>query len=628
MAQEEKNVEHSLEERRTDEHVKYLKKHICDKDSGKPFVFISYRSDDWYKVLHDIVYRLVKDYGLNVYFDGSFDDHNSLWIKQFTKNMEHTNCKGVLAFFNDNYATSYATLLELMYSQTVSAGEGGRKEEYDEGLPVVPINLGDFTRIESQEDTYLGKKYYKRKDGTLKENINRKSEVKTFNDTFDELVEREILITSKYLYKGKNLSKKICSKMVKELSGYIGVNDNYYITGQSLDAIVNSIKDEEEGIGTNVFSAPYGPDTDGPDTDEPDTDGPDTDEPDTDGPDTDGPDTDGPDTDGPDTDGPDTDETDGPPTPTITLLNFLKKYNISNFKKDTFSKIRLVGKGQYAKYSTDYFDSTYELTWYFIMRILEEKKESYIHFVNEKNAGTKNPPFITAEVHQKRKEEKSSVKYHEVTVEGLKHYSMCRHFGQYDWIKSVLKRRMEELELPLEEFFFEYEVSDGTEGTGNKQLDKKEKKQGNIGKRGDKKPKNKEDDEDVKPIGLGGNKGTTQQTSSKNFAGDKINLSVYGIRYEGKTQTEMQCIIFEEVMKRHTDKIDTLIESIPCIAENQKISKELKNSFRTGEIKEIAGRTIAIGTSLNMQYKKKYIASLMRICEESKDNVVIEDHPY
>ena len=127
--------------RRTeDEHVRYIKEHLCDKKGDKPYVFISYKSDDWEIVLHDVVYRLMKEYGLNVYFDGSFDIHNDLWILQFPENMESHNCKGVLAFVDNKYATSYATLLELMYSQTQVAGK-----------KVVQVNLGELKIFDGAE---------------------------------------------------------------------------------------------------------------------------------------------------------------------------------------------------------------------------------------------------------------------------------------------------------------------------------------------------------------------------------------------------------------------------------------------------------------------------------------------
>ena len=85
------------ERRSLDPHVDYIKELICDRDGNQSYVFISYKSDDWEVVLHEIVYKLVKDYGLNVYFDGSFDSHNALWVNQFPDNMRDYKCKGVPA---------------------------------------------------------------------------------------------------------------------------------------------------------------------------------------------------------------------------------------------------------------------------------------------------------------------------------------------------------------------------------------------------------------------------------------------------------------------------------------------------------------------------------------------------
>lgn len=56
---------------------------------------------------------MVKEHGLNVYFDGDFSGHNPLWTDQFPENMELGNCRGVDAFIDDAYTKSYVTLMEL-----------------------------------------------------------------------------------------------------------------------------------------------------------------------------------------------------------------------------------------------------------------------------------------------------------------------------------------------------------------------------------------------------------------------------------------------------------------------------------------------------------------------------------
>ena len=203
--------------RAEDEHVRYIKEQLCDKDSNKPYVFISYKSDDWEVVLHDIVYRLMKDYGLNVYFDGSFDTHNALWISQFPENMEHYNCMGVLAFVDDKYATSYATLLELMYSQTQQAEK-----------KVVQVNLDRLTTMDGAEgeiNTGLGVKNYE--DGTV--NLNAGTEKSLFDETFEELVDIGVFREARHWYKRERpFTKKRCSNLVKNLLAHIRINENYY----------------------------------------------------------------------------------------------------------------------------------------------------------------------------------------------------------------------------------------------------------------------------------------------------------------------------------------------------------------------------------------------------------------
>ena len=67
---------------------------------------------------------MVKEHGLNVYFDGDFSGHNLLWTEQFPENMESGNCRGVVAFIDDVYTKSYATLMELfneLFDKSVEA---------------------------------------------------------------------------------------------------------------------------------------------------------------------------------------------------------------------------------------------------------------------------------------------------------------------------------------------------------------------------------------------------------------------------------------------------------------------------------------------------------------------------
>ncbi len=251
------------EKRANDPKVKDLVEWMCEskrdtpeRDKSKPYVFISYKSDDWETVLADVVYRLVAEKGLNVYFDGSFDKHSPLWLKQFQKNMSDPKCKGVIAFIDDKYATSYATLLELMYSQAINnKGKFIKKT-------VVPVNLGALTEIddkEKEDDTGLGRERY----ANHKKNVNANREKEEFNKIFEAAVHNEIFDFAVESYYNDNvrgkegkLTKEFCSNMVETLLGHIEQNDNQYQRGGDLENIYSSIKD---AFGEEVFSEPRKP---------------------------------------------------------------------------------------------------------------------------------------------------------------------------------------------------------------------------------------------------------------------------------------------------------------------------------------------------------------------------------
>ena len=239
--------------REEDANVRYLSQNICNKDGDKDFVFISYKSDDWEIVLKEIVYKLVKEYGLNIYFDGDFKDNNPHWTTQFPDNMESDKCKGVLVFLDDKYATSYATLMELMHSQF-----GCQDALYNfVSKPVVQINLVKaLSVIDDESDTGLGKAFYSNGEKKIK-NIKAPDEKRLFDDDFLRGCELNVIKKAKKPYqKNEELPKKLCAVVVEEILASIDYNDNFY--NGSLDGIVSSIKSV---CGETVFHAKKGDDT-------------------------------------------------------------------------------------------------------------------------------------------------------------------------------------------------------------------------------------------------------------------------------------------------------------------------------------------------------------------------------
>lgn len=313
-------------------------------------------------------------------------------------------------------------------------------------------------------------------------------------------------------------------------------------------------------------------------------------------------------------------------TETITLPDFLKKYNISTFKKETFQQVRLVGSGEYAKYSTPSFDSVYPVVWSFVMKLLEERGEAYLHFVNGKNPGSKNPPFITAAEHKKRKEEKHPITYRRLELPGLEGWSMCRHYGQYDWVSNVLRKRMKELGLPLEAFSFEYvDPGQAQQKAVFSEPETPVKTEASSGT-----------EEPAKPsVSTGGIKGPATLLGEKPkkqkqaAPADGYSFTLFGEQYKDMILKNMMLTVFKTILNRHPDKLDQLLEKLPCLKEGIKISYDAKpTTFRAGEEIEINGRSIAIGTSLNKEQVLSYIGRLMSLCGEPKENLVIDGYDY
>ena len=162
--------------------IRWIKDHcIRTKDGNDDYVFISYKSDDYEKVLDGILFRTCQKYGLRVYFDTAFDEKSDSWITQYYKNMCDPHCKAFIAFIDDAYYSSYACLLEMMSRKTMAAG-GDYKED---SLFFLPINIDSITEIVDASNTGLGTRRFS--NGKL--NIHAEMELKQFNEIFSEVAD-------------------------------------------------------------------------------------------------------------------------------------------------------------------------------------------------------------------------------------------------------------------------------------------------------------------------------------------------------------------------------------------------------------------------------------------------------
>lgn len=576
-------------------HIKWIKDNclrtVDTVKDGEDYVFISYKSDDYKQALDDILYRACRKYGLRVYFDVAFDDGSDSWIKQFYKNMCSTHCKAMIAFLSNAYYSSYATLLEMMARKTRKAGGNGKFDR----LHFVPITLEPIIEIYSDNNTGLGTERFANRE------INHlvSDEVKLFNNIFQQLALKDPELRGLYDPSHREFyteAVKVGSTIVEPSVGEPYLTESIC---RELMTLVRPHDNENKGDNKTFEDAIYDklmtaglksvfiPDWQ-PLPFEPVN-----------------------------LLAPEPDKT------TVSLPEFLKKYNNNTFNRELFQKIRLVGTGEYAEYTTEYFNSTYGVGWSFVMGLLEKRGEEYIHFVNGKRAAVKNPPFITAAEHEKRKKE---MLYRRLELPGLEGWSMYRNYGQYGWVNDVLRRRILELDMPLESFSLEYIPKSSEQAEGSERICVwKEPKTGN-GEEGTDPIDGEEGDQIIDgvvgPVDLDGKTGTKKQ--SPKIGGYSFTLR--GKRYHGLILKDMMLTVFKTTLPLHPDKLDILLESLACLREGLEISPDARpKTFRSGDTIEINGRSISIGTSLNRNQAQKYMEALIQLCGEPKENFVVDD---
>lgn len=110
---------------------------ITECSQRKPYVFVSYASDDWETVFKSAVVPLQKEHGLRVYADKAFDTVNDKWIVPMLRNVRGADM--LVAFVSQSYIESYACFLELL------TAVNGRKQ-------IVFVSLGDRLRLGDTTD--------------------------------------------------------------------------------------------------------------------------------------------------------------------------------------------------------------------------------------------------------------------------------------------------------------------------------------------------------------------------------------------------------------------------------------------------------------------------------------------
>ena len=406
------------------------KPYIVDKDAGVPYVFISYKSDDWETVLDGIVYTLCKKYGMRAYFDTKFEQNSDSWIKQFVPNMNHGNCKAIVAFTDNVYYESYATLMEVMASRN----DDNHKKIFVK-VPLSPLTETDD--LAATEDTGLGTRVGK--SGIV--NPLWRIEKETFDRLYGDL--KEIADDE-----GNTKIKRALRRYKGADKG--GTSDDAgesYLTKGACYAIMEAILPDTTDINGNnaasradaIYTMLMGNSRTKDVFDESMIDWPQQK--------TAVPDSDNTATRAKSSMEMDTIITNPMAQPSEsklpTLREFLAKHNKDSVKKGTYSSIALVGTPGAEKYSLRPYQKIKDLVIAFANARIAEMGDAYIQRVTAHENSPKNPIFITQEEYDRRKAgEKEQTQYEKLDCG----YYMNKKYGDYDFLANSLKKQVTALD--------------------------------------------------------------------------------------------------------------------------------------------------------------------------------------
>lgn len=578
---------------------KYKELKVTTCKDNQDYVFISYSSKSWEKVLTEIVYRLQKEYHLRIYFDKDFASKPEAWLKQFQDNMEHPNCKAFICFFDEGYVTSYATMLELMHAMNKKSG-------LKDQIYSVNFNI-NWEALESANDTGLGK--------ASPTNPNARDEKKYFDKEYQLLLKNsdyEEIANEIVFYYDPDLNRPLTISACKTIMGILQPK-NQRMYSPTEDFFEHFIVDPLKKAGLDVFDevpeeskiiqqadpAPTEtmPSLSANAAEESAIKGSEAARsiasisP------------------AQNTETPRHEEQ----TRSITLIDFLKKYNNSTFKKSTYAKFRLVGSNGNERYTTEYSDSAFDLVWNFVMSLIQEKGMDYINAVNEKHSGLKNPVFISQEEYEKRNDQ---LKYRRIDVDGLNSYYMYRHYGQFQWIDTVLKPRLMEFGLRLEDFSFEFIIGDEGPET------------------------NVQNPVQVCAMPVEQSDATANAVPSqtvepqKNSLADVFTYSLWGEQHTAKTLSGMMHDVFDLIAEKYASDIpamahDNRISALALMqdVDEQKLPPNKLSYFRVKKAHSVDGEQYYVGTSYNRQQGIAQLKKMLEICEGSADGLNIFSSP-
>ncbi|MDO4296551.1 MAG: toll/interleukin-1 receptor domain-containing protein [bacterium] len=131
----------------------------------RPYVFISYsHASEDAELVYPFVEKLLEE-GVHLSIDLEYGERTESWVSLMNAELKNENCRGVLAFFSQNYVKSFPSLIELlyMYSEDVRNGHmweiaEWKRNKKEEKLDLMPISLRSDVYIKKMLKEEIGNK--------------------------------------------------------------------------------------------------------------------------------------------------------------------------------------------------------------------------------------------------------------------------------------------------------------------------------------------------------------------------------------------------------------------------------------------------------------------------------------
>ncbi|AHF08677.1 toll/interleukin-1 receptor domain-containing protein [Desulfitobacterium metallireducens] len=121
------------------------------------------------------------------------------------------------------------------------------------------------------------------------------------------------------------------------------------------------------------------------------------------------------------------------------------------------------------------------------------------------------------------------------------------------------------------------------------------------------------------------NSSNSSESSNSVKESSGINFKLYDKEYSVANQSEFMYVIYEELLKRHPERLDDVIKRQNHVIYEDKVKAESITYFRVSKLINIAGKEVRVGASLSKADKLRHIRNLFNMLSVPYSDLKSED---